>query len=110
MNLPNAEKAIIPLEKVRYYLLSPIHPIGRYKAAFFRSHGYEQTDWEILTNDIRSILSEDATLTEATEFGVKYTITGNIAGPNDRIFGIVAICIILRGEEIPRLVTAYPED
>ncbi|HET7673949.1 MAG TPA: hypothetical protein VFL54_00355 [Gammaproteobacteria bacterium] len=40
MKLPNAGAAVILPEKVRDYLLSPTHPIGRYKAAFFRSQGY----------------------------------------------------------------------
>ena len=37
MKLPNADKAIISSEKLRDYILSPIHPIGRFKAAFLKS-------------------------------------------------------------------------
>jgi hypothetical protein len=110
MNLPNAEAAIISPVKLRDYLLSPAHPIGRYKAAFFRSQGYYQESWEILASDIRSLLSGSATVLEATEFGTKYRVSGNITGPNGRKFRIATMWIILNGENTPRLVTAYPED
>jgi hypothetical protein len=110
MNLPNAEAAIVPPDKLRDYLLSPTHPIGRYKAAFFRSQGYYQDNWETLAGDIRSLLSASATRLEATEFGTKYRISGNITEPNGRRFDIVTIWIILNGENTPRLATAYPED
>jgi hypothetical protein len=33
--LPNSERAIVDEAKVRDYLLSPSHPVGRFKAAFF---------------------------------------------------------------------------
>jgi hypothetical protein len=110
MKLPNSESAIIPPEKIRDYLLSPSHPVGRYKAAFLRSHGYGLDGWEILEKDIRSLLPVDARLLETTEFGKKYKISGNITGPNGRMFGMTTIWIILRCEYIPRQVTAYPED
>jgi hypothetical protein len=110
MYLPNAEAAIIPSGKLRDYLLSPVHPIGRYKAAFFRSQGYIPNSWEILARDICSLLSTSATFLETTEFGEKCRINGNITGPNGQTFRIVTIWIILTGEGTPRLVTAYPED
>ena len=37
MNLPNADRAVIDARKVRSYLLSRSHPIGRFKAAFARA-------------------------------------------------------------------------
>ena len=35
MRLPNAELAIIDPKKIRDYLLSSVHPVGRFKAHFF---------------------------------------------------------------------------
>ena len=113
MKLPYANAAIIPAEKVRDYLLSTIHPIGRYKAAFFRSYGYEQDNWRTLARDIRALLSleaNDTTFVQQSIFGEKYTVTGQITGPNGRRFGLTTVWIILSGEYAPRLVTAYPED
>jgi Domain of unknown function (DUF4926) len=48
MVLLNSSKAVIAPEKLRDYLLSPTHPIGRYKALFFRTLGYDQTNWRQL--------------------------------------------------------------
>ncbi len=110
MNLPNANAAIVPPEKVRDYLLSPRHPVGRYKAAFFISHGYETSEWETLAADICGLLPAQASLVDTTEFGKKYTISGEVIGPNGRKFGLTTVWIILSGENAPRLVTAYPEN
>jgi hypothetical protein len=35
MKLPNGDRALIEPEKVRDYLLSTTHPVGRFKAAYF---------------------------------------------------------------------------
>jgi len=39
MSLPNAERAVVDPVKVRDYLLSAVHPIGRFKARFFVAMG-----------------------------------------------------------------------
>ncbi len=35
--LPNADKAIVPLEKLRYYSLNSSHAVGKHKARVFMS-------------------------------------------------------------------------
>ena len=42
MKLPNASRATIDAAKLRDYLLSPAHPVGRFKAPFFAALGYSQ--------------------------------------------------------------------
>lgn len=37
MKLPNGQKAVVDERKVREYLLSASHPVGRFKARFFGS-------------------------------------------------------------------------
>ena len=54
--LPNADRATIEPSKVRDYLLSPAHPIGRFKAAVFAALGYTQDDWQ---HDIRHVGDQD---------------------------------------------------
>ncbi|MGH8582937.1 MAG: DUF6883 domain-containing protein [Gammaproteobacteria bacterium] len=110
MKLPNAEHALIPTEKVRDYLLSSSHPVGRFKAVFFRALGYMDGDWERLEGDIRSVLTNDATVGERTEYGQKLEVRGGITGPTGRSTEIVTAWIILKGESIPRFITAYPGD
>ena len=72
MKLPNAAHALIEPAKVRDYLLSPAHPVGRFKAAFFVSLGYSQSDWEKLRDDLLALAaSGDAIPGEDTGFGRK---------------------------------------
>lgn len=110
MVLPNSSKAVIAPEKLRDYLLSTAHPIGRYKSLFFRTMGYDQNNWRQLEAHLRDLLSRPAEPLEATEYGAKFAITAPLTGPNGRMAEIVTIWIILAGEEMPRFVTAYPKD
>ena len=93
-----------------WHLLSPTHPIGRYKALFFRTLGYEQSNWRQLESQVRSLLARPAEPLESTEYGTKYAITAPLTGLNGRMAEIVSIWIILAGEDMPRFVTAYPKD
>ena len=110
MKLENIEKALISSEKLRNYLLSPSHPVGRFKSVFFRSLGYSQSESDQLEADIRKILLNDVEKKEDTPYGKKYIIRGNITGPSKRTTEIVTVWIILNGEDFPRFVTAYPGD
>lgn len=105
---PNA--AIIPKTKLRDYLLSPLHPIGRFKSTFFLDLGYSQESWQVLERDLRSVLQGGFKVLDATEFGQKLAASGQLRSPNGRAAGVMTIWIILIGENAPRFVTAYPED
>jgi len=105
----DAAAAIIPSEKLRDYLLSTAHPIGRYKSIFFRFLGYSQEQWQVLERDLRANLSNEAQLSGRTEYGQKFTVRGVLSGPNGRAAAIVSVWIILTAETAPRFVTAYPE-
>jgi len=91
-------------------LLSDSHLIGRYKAAVFRTLGYESSAWQTMQRDIEQFLNRDAEEIEITEYGKKYTISGSIYGPNGRKADIVTAWMVRAGEDFPRFVTAYPED
>ncbi len=109
MKLPNAEAAIIDADKLRDYLLSPAHPVGRFKAAFFRSLGYSREDWTQFENDLREYhLTEDFSDILESRYGVKYVIRANLKGPSGETVELVSVWIILKEEDAPRFVTAYP--
>lgn len=105
----DAATAVVPAEKLRDYLLSSAHPIGRYKSMFFRSLGYTQDQWQVLERDLRAHLSNEARSAGVTEYGRKFSVSGPLSGPNGRSAGVVTLWIILTGERTPRFVTAYPE-
>lgn len=102
----NAQAAIIPVEKLRDYLLFLQHPVGRYKATYFASLGYTHESWELLEKDIREILAGAAELLETTEYGQKLAVRGNLTAPNGRMARVITVWIILNGQTTPRFVTA----
>ena len=55
MLLPNAERALIDRAKIRDYLLSLHHPVGRFKARFFTSLGF--TDWKAQFESLYQVLT-----------------------------------------------------
>ncbi|QDU65124.1 hypothetical protein Pla86_01880 [Planctomycetes bacterium Pla86] len=96
-------------DKIREYLLSDAHPVGRFKAAFFGGLGYSAGEWEVLAADLRGhAVENDASATETNEYGQKYEVRGRMAGPAGKIAVVVAVWIVLRGEDFPRFVTAFP--
>jgi hypothetical protein len=74
--LPNVDRAVVPGEKLRDYLLAPSHLVGRHKAAFFRALGYTPENWKDLESDLRHFLREEAREKGDTKYGTKYEIHG----------------------------------
>jgi hypothetical protein len=107
VNIPGSERAIIGVEKVRDYLLSPEHPVGRAKAHFFVQLGFDRASWPVLRNRLLELVRLDAELGAGTQFGQKYVVRGTIQGPVAAA-AIVSVWIVLHGEDFPRFVTAYP--
>lgn len=111
MKMPGAEYAIVEDAKVRDYLLSTEHPIGRFKAVFFGALGYTRAGWKRLRFDLLQIAqSQEAALGQASQFGQKYEVSGTLRGPSGRSAGVMTVWIILRSEDTPRLVTAFPDE
>lgn len=109
-SIPNAEEAIVDERKVRSYLLSPVHAVGRHKARFFTALGYDQADWVRLQSDLKEHAGSGARAATETEFGEKFEICSELTGPNGRSADVVTIWLVPNGEEVARLITAYPED
>ena len=109
MKLPNHEQAAIDSAKLRDYLLSRSHPVGRFKAAFFATLGYSEDSGDELAGGLR-LIARDGTVEaeEPSEFGRKYRVRGVLAGPNGRLATVVTVWVVLDGEVVPRLVTAFP--
>lgn len=109
MILPNAADAVIDPAKLRDYLLSASHPVGRFKATFFASLGYSDAGWEVLRDDILAIVrTAQVTCEEATDHGRMIQVDGILLGPSGRSAAIRTAWIVRAGESFPRLVTAFP--
>jgi hypothetical protein len=110
MKLPGLERAFIDPAKIRDYLLSTEHIVGRHKAVVFRGMGYTREDWQRLSNDLMALaLANDAQPLEANEFGQKYRVDGYLEGPRPRVMRTRTIWVVRMDEDYPRFVTAYPE-
>lgn len=111
MFLPNKEQAIISAEKLKNYLLSDSHPIGRTKATFFRSLGFSATNLSEFDKAIRDLIqTESVQKTLSSAYGTKYIINGMLRGSAQQTHLIRTVWIIEDEENFPRLVTAYPID
>lgn len=76
---PGADRAIVSVEKVRDFLLSPVNPRARGKAAFFQALGFTVSNWEVLRSALLEIArSGDADAGQKSEFGAKYEVRAAI--------------------------------
>lgn len=109
MRLPNAAEAHIPPAKLKDYLLSEKHAIGKSKARFFRSVGFDETNVpqleQVLLTIARAGHVKDIVV---SPHGTKYVIDGSVKTPSGVVARIRTIWIIETGQETPRFVTAYP--
>jgi hypothetical protein len=110
LQIPNADRAVVEATKLREYLLSQTHSVGRFKAAFFLALGYSADGWSQLEADLRSQhLSRDAAAEAPSPYGQKYVIRATLIGPVGRSAPVVSVWVVRAGEDFPRFVTAYPE-
>jgi hypothetical protein len=109
MRVPNRDKAIIDVRKVREYLLSSTHPVGRFKAKYFSGLGYDADVWTTLEAHLRESLESEKVEAIEGEFGATFVVRSVVTSPSGTISRLTTVWIVLNGEENPRFVTAYPE-
>jgi len=109
VKLPGLANAIVTEQKILAYLLSPVHPVGRFKARFFFNLGFARESWPILAESLlRHADDHEVAEFDDTEFGTRYAVDGPLETPSGRRPRIRAIWFAERGKTAPRLVTAYP--
>lgn len=109
MLLPDADRTEIDPAKLREYLLSTDHPLGRFKARFFGALGFSANRWEELESALRTQhLTQDAEAGTSAAYGQKFTIRAILKGPTGESAMVVSVWFIPSGETVPRFVTAYP--
>jgi hypothetical protein len=109
VSLPGVERAVVDPAKVRDYLLSPSHPVGRFKAQFFVALGYSQDQWTLLADDLQRHASNGTAHDgEVSPYGRKFEVRGNLVGPSGRAAAVITIWIILHGTDSPKFITAFP--
>ena len=107
--LPALERAYIEPAKVRDYLLSATHPVGRFKAVVFEALGYNVEDWAKLRDDLLSLArTMEAIPGQTSAFGQKYEVSGTLRGPNGREARFTSVWLVPIGEAPPKFITAFP--
>ena len=108
MKLPNSDRAVVDIVKLRDYSLNIQHPKGKHKARVFAAVlGFAAKDAE----NLRRLVLEAARINEAVkgvedEHGERFTLDLETEG----LFGMVTIrtaWIVDTGETTPRLVSCY---
>lgn len=108
MKLPNADRAVVEIGKLRDYSLNPAHPEGKHKARVFVTlMGLTMTDAGHLRRMILdAVLTQDAIRGTTDKHGARYAVDFETQG----LHGLVTIrsaWIIDAGESVPRLVSCY---
>lgn len=109
MKLLNREQAYIPLLKLKDYLLSETHSVGKSKAKLLRMWGFNEMKVDLLKRGLLAIVgSEDVKEMISSPHGVKYIIDGSLQTPVGGFIKMRTVWIIDKDQKRPRFVTAYP--
>jgi hypothetical protein len=108
VKLPNADRAVVDIEKLRDYCLNPNHRRGCHKARVFEaSLGLTREHAEDLRKGLlAAVLTNNALPLLHDEYGKRFVVDFKATGP----FGDAMVrssWIIRRGEDFPRLTSCY---
>jgi len=111
MELPNKSKAQVSITKIVNYLLSETHPLGKSKARYFRSYGFnDENAAELASGFLLIAKNSEVERSEQSLFGMKYVIRGELMTPNGDMIRVRTVWIIENNADTPRFVTAYPAE
>ena len=108
MKLPEGERAIVDLAKLRDYCLNPFHPRGRHQSRVFEpALRLVAADAEHLRRELlRAAREEEATPGDTDDYGHRYKIDFALVH-GERRATIRSAWIIPAGEQAPRLTSCY---
>ena len=108
MKLPNAERAVVPIEKLRDYSLNASHPNGKHKARVFRAAlGFTADDAERLRQMIlAATLDNEATEQLPNVYGRRFVVDFDVSRL-DKVVTIRSTWIVKNDEDFPRLTSCF---
>ena len=108
MKLPDGERAVVDIAKLRDYCLSRTHTRGRHKARVFASRlGLSAVDAEFLRTELlRAAREGDAALGSKDEYGQRYIVDFELDNQGRRAV-IRSTWIMRHGESTPRFTSCY---
>ena len=85
------------------------HPVGRTKANWFISVGYDPSNPARLAADMLDVVHRcEPQSSLESPFGVKYIVPGRILTPSGQWVNLITVWISEPNQLGPHLVTAYP--
>lgn len=111
MKIPNAERAIVDIEKLRNYCLNFNHPRGKHKARFFEAIlGLTVNDVEKLQKTLLNVArTHDAIMIDHDEYGKRFVIDFIMIN-EPRKAKVRSSWIIRTDEDFPRLTSCYVKE
>ncbi|HKS97261.1 MAG TPA: hypothetical protein VJV74_14145 [Terriglobia bacterium] len=108
MKLPNGERALVDIAKLRDYCLNEHHPRGRHKARVFAAAlGLRAADaWLLREALLRAAVDDEAAPGEEDEYGQRYVVDFVMAGPGGRAT-VRSNWIVFTTGGYPRLTSCY---
>ena len=108
MKLPNGKQAIVPIEKLTEYTLSPVHPSGKHMARVFQAAlGLTLDDSPFLQQTLQDIaVTHDAQPQTPNPYGERFVIDFKMT-TNAGTATVHSAWIVRYGEDIPRLTSCY---
>jgi hypothetical protein len=108
VKLPNPERAVVEIHKLRNYCLNPDHRRGCHKACVFAaSLGLTVEDVHYLREALlAAVRDNNAVAAEHDEYARRYVIDFMASGPAGQAT-VRSAWIIRQGEEFPRLTSCY---
>lgn len=109
MKAPNADFAIVNLDKLRSYVLDPSHRVGRHKARLFAAllHLGREDAEELRQILLDVVTTQEASLGQLDEHGQRYRVDFALNW-RGRQAQIRSVWIVRSDEDYPRLLTCYP--
>jgi hypothetical protein len=108
VKLPNADQAVVDLDKLRGYCLNPAHPRGRHKARVFAAAlgiTAREAAW-LRMAFLRAARQRHAVAGRADAHGRRYHLDLEVFGPKGAA-PVRTTWIIRAGETAPRLTSCF---
>ncbi len=108
MKLPNTERAVVAITKLRDYCLNPDHPRGRHKARVIAAalgltaHHAE----ELREMRLEAARTQEAKATDQDEYGQRFVLDFTMNGPAGQA-RMRSSWIVRTGEDFPPLTSCY---
>ena len=108
MKLPNGDRAVVSMDKLRGYCLNTLHDDGKHKARVFASalNLTEDDAEELQVALLAAVRNDEATEKGENSFGQRYEIKFTITRQN-KTAPILSGWIVRNGEDFPRLTSCY---